>query len=92
MTPSRRTSRSSIGKYSPVDWEQITMPTCLHTYMPTCLNTYMLGLGGLGWVEMGWARLRQGLGLGLGQRPGLGLGQWAGGMVRFMWGSAMGLK
>ena len=92
MTPSRRTSRSSTGKHSPVDWEHITMPTCLHTYMPTCLNTYMLGLGGLGWVEMGWTRLMQGLGLGLGlgQRPGLGLGQWASGMVGVIWGSARG--
>ena len=54
----------------------------------------MLGLGGLDCVEMGWARLVQGLGLGLGlgQRPGLGLGQWASGMVRVsLGGSAMGL-
>ena len=49
-----------------------------------CLNTYMPGLVGLGWVEMGWTRRRKGLGLGLGlvQRPGLGLGQWASGMVK----------
>ena len=50
-----------------------------------CLNTYMLGLVRLGWAEMGWTRRRQWLGLGLGQRPGLGLGQWASGMVRANW-------